>query len=196
MLSVSPVVSFPPSFARTFSSKERRLGTRQTQANVLEGKRFVCCLVRVQLVKTHYIFSHKCKIISRQGNLIITHSLKPALKHERCLKVFKMSYLQRLPLLAAFRNEFQPVGFLMDFNLSGFAFNAAGLLLRLDATLPIETSLTWIAITDPPFCWVPRTTPTKQRCFKYHDIRYPPRAGLALTILSGIDCFRERHWPL
>ena len=24
------VVSFPPSFARTFSSKERRLGTRQT----------------------------------------------------------------------------------------------------------------------------------------------------------------------
>ena len=26
---VSPVVSFPPSFARTFSSKERRLGTRQ-----------------------------------------------------------------------------------------------------------------------------------------------------------------------
>ena len=27
---VSPVVSFPPSFARTFSSKERRLGTRQT----------------------------------------------------------------------------------------------------------------------------------------------------------------------
>ena len=25
----SPVVSFPPSFARTFSSKERRLGTRQ-----------------------------------------------------------------------------------------------------------------------------------------------------------------------
>ena len=27
---VSPVVSFPPSFARTFSSKERRLGTRQS----------------------------------------------------------------------------------------------------------------------------------------------------------------------
>ena len=26
---VSPVVSFPPSFARTFSSKETRLGTRQ-----------------------------------------------------------------------------------------------------------------------------------------------------------------------
>ena len=26
---VSPVVSFPPSFARTFSSRERRLGTRQ-----------------------------------------------------------------------------------------------------------------------------------------------------------------------
>ena len=25
----TPVVSFPPSFARTFSSKERRLGTRQ-----------------------------------------------------------------------------------------------------------------------------------------------------------------------
>ena len=28
---VSPVVSFPPSFARTFSLKERRLGTRQLQ---------------------------------------------------------------------------------------------------------------------------------------------------------------------
>ena len=26
---VSPVVSFPPSFVRTFSSRERRLGTRQ-----------------------------------------------------------------------------------------------------------------------------------------------------------------------
>ena len=26
---VSPVVSFPPSFARTFSSRERRLGTKQ-----------------------------------------------------------------------------------------------------------------------------------------------------------------------
>ena len=141
MLSVWPVVSFPPSFARTFSSKERRLGTRQTEANVLEGKRFVCCLVRVQLVKTHYIFNHKCKIISRQRSLIITQSLRPALKHERCLKVFKMPYLQQLPL-AAFRNEFQPVGFLMDLNLSGFAFNAAGLLLRLDATLSIETSST------------------------------------------------------
>ena len=31
---VSPVVSFPPSFARTFSSKERRLGTRQSQSLV------------------------------------------------------------------------------------------------------------------------------------------------------------------
>ena len=29
----TPVVSFPPSFARTFSSKERRLGTRQTPAS-------------------------------------------------------------------------------------------------------------------------------------------------------------------
>ena len=34
------VVSFPPSFARTFSSKERRLGTRQTQrsVNAYKGK--------------------------------------------------------------------------------------------------------------------------------------------------------------
>ena len=31
---VSPVVSFPPSFARTFSSKERRLGTRQVMYNL------------------------------------------------------------------------------------------------------------------------------------------------------------------
>ena len=31
---ISPVVSFPPSFARTFSSKERRLGTRQAFAGV------------------------------------------------------------------------------------------------------------------------------------------------------------------
>ena len=31
---VSPVVSFPPSFARTFSSKERRLGTRQLSDDV------------------------------------------------------------------------------------------------------------------------------------------------------------------
>ena len=32
---VSPVVSFPPSFARTFSSKERRLGTRQGLTGVI-----------------------------------------------------------------------------------------------------------------------------------------------------------------
>ena len=31
---VWPVVSFPPSFAHTISSKERRLGTRQTQASI------------------------------------------------------------------------------------------------------------------------------------------------------------------
>ena len=30
---MSPVVSFPPSFARTFSSRERRLGKRQPQAS-------------------------------------------------------------------------------------------------------------------------------------------------------------------
>ena len=30
----TPVVSFPPSFARTISSKERRLGTWQTQASI------------------------------------------------------------------------------------------------------------------------------------------------------------------
>ena len=30
-----PVVSFPPSFARTFSSRERRLGTRQSVGCVL-----------------------------------------------------------------------------------------------------------------------------------------------------------------
>ena len=29
-----PVVSFPPSFARTFSSKERLMGTRQEQSEV------------------------------------------------------------------------------------------------------------------------------------------------------------------
>ena len=28
-----PTVSFPPSFARTFSSRERRLGTRQSLTN-------------------------------------------------------------------------------------------------------------------------------------------------------------------
>ena len=31
---VWPVVSFPPSFARTFSSRERRVGTRQYQSEV------------------------------------------------------------------------------------------------------------------------------------------------------------------
>ena len=31
---VGKVVSFPPSFARTFSSRERRLGTRQVQARL------------------------------------------------------------------------------------------------------------------------------------------------------------------
>ena len=131
-----------PLRARFHRKRDVCVRSRQIQGNVFEGKRFVCCLVRFQLVKTHYIFSDKCKIISRQRNLIITHSLKPALKHERCLKVFKMSYLQQLPLSTALRNEFQTVGFLMDLNLSGFAFNAAGLLLRLDATLSIETSLT------------------------------------------------------
>ena len=34
---VSPVVSFPPSFARTFSSRERRLGTRPLFAVVFFG---------------------------------------------------------------------------------------------------------------------------------------------------------------
>ena len=38
--------------------------------------------------------------------------------------------------------------------------------------------------------------PGRQRCFKYHDIRYPPRAGLASTIINDIDCYHERHWPL
>ena len=32
---VSPVVPFPPSFARTFSSKERCLGTRQVKTDSL-----------------------------------------------------------------------------------------------------------------------------------------------------------------
>ena len=36
--SALPVVSFPPSFARTFSSKERRLGTRQGGIGAGEGR--------------------------------------------------------------------------------------------------------------------------------------------------------------
>ena len=36
---VSPVVSFPPSIARVFSSKERRLGTRQSSDATLRGER-------------------------------------------------------------------------------------------------------------------------------------------------------------
>ena len=36
---VSPVVSFPPSIARIFSSKERRLGTRQSSDATLRGER-------------------------------------------------------------------------------------------------------------------------------------------------------------
>ena len=36
---VSPVVSFPPSFARTFSSRERRLGTRQSTPTAKRGKK-------------------------------------------------------------------------------------------------------------------------------------------------------------
>ena len=34
----TPVVSFPPSFVRTFSSKERRLGTRQPQPDLLQER--------------------------------------------------------------------------------------------------------------------------------------------------------------
>lgn len=161
--------------------------------------------MRFQLVKTHYILSHKCKIISRQRSLIITHSLKPALKHERYLKVFKMSYLQQLPL-AAFRNEFQPVSFLMDLTCRVLH---PRLLLRLDATLAIETSSTWIAILDPPF-WVPEQ-PHVHRVFVishnatlFQLSRYPLSSkslfGInhtqwhrlfqrkASTIINGIDC--------
>ena len=36
---VPPVVSFPPSIARIFSSKERRLGTRQSSDATLRGER-------------------------------------------------------------------------------------------------------------------------------------------------------------
>ena len=36
---VSPVVSFPPSIARIFSSKEIRLGTRQSSDATLRGER-------------------------------------------------------------------------------------------------------------------------------------------------------------
>ena len=36
---VSPVVSFPPSFARTFSSKDRRLGTRQVRHSTVTTHR-------------------------------------------------------------------------------------------------------------------------------------------------------------
>ena len=35
----TPVVSFPPPFARTFSSKERRLGTRQPLSRVVTSGR-------------------------------------------------------------------------------------------------------------------------------------------------------------
>ena len=38
---VSLVVSFPPSFARTFSSKERRLGTRQGAYSLRSRRRLI-----------------------------------------------------------------------------------------------------------------------------------------------------------
>ena len=54
---VSPVDSFPPSFARTFSSRERRLGTRQNvhskspMFNNFNNKRALKELSRVSAVK-------------------------------------------------------------------------------------------------------------------------------------------------
>ena len=64
--------------------------------------------------------------------------------------LFMLQSISNVILTAtAFRNEFQPVGFLMDLNLSGFPFITARLLLRLGATLSIETSSTcstWSAI--------------------------------------------------
>ena len=84
----------------------------------------------------------------------------------------------------AFRNEFQPVSFLMEnLSLSGFTFNTAGLLLRLGATLSKRNLLNFLYLVRHfvEFQELPCTFRDSwmKRCFKYHDIRYPPRAGLA-----------------
>ena len=65
------------------------------------------------------------------------------------LMLQSISNVSLIRTATAFRSEFKPVGFLMDLNLSGFTFNTARLLLRLGATLSIETSSTcstWSAI--------------------------------------------------
>ena len=65
------------------------------------------------------------------------------------LMLQSISNVSLIRTATAIRSEFKPVGFLMDLNLSGFTFNTARLLLRLGATLSIETSSTcstWSAI--------------------------------------------------
>ena len=74
---VSPVVSFPPSFARTFSSRERRLGTRQVNGyhqkkelfnvffihcfdirfniNIFRQGEFIHCLQRHDVYSKYYV---------------------------------------------------------------------------------------------------------------------------------------------
>ena len=47
MLDVSPVISFPPSLAPTFSprERERRLGARETPGIILIFKRLMCLIL-------------------------------------------------------------------------------------------------------------------------------------------------------
>ena len=77
---VSPVVPFPPSFARTFSSKERRLGTRQ---------RFHVAEVALRAARSFFV--HAPGILNFHGDthkldssnykaLVLTHFLA----HLRC----------------------------------------------------------------------------------------------------------------
>ena len=79
-------------------------------------------------------------------------SLPPKAGEISALLLLMLQSISNVSLIrtaTTFRSEFKPVGFLMDLNLSGFTFNTARLLLRLGATLSIETSSTcstWSAI--------------------------------------------------
>ena len=72
---VSPVVSFPPSFARTLSSKERLLGTRQLPNDVLKRKRGSFLSLSSDLMKgaKRYLFSSWKRCSQKRQNGIFLH---------------------------------------------------------------------------------------------------------------------------
>ena len=76
---VGKVVSFPPSFARTFSSRERRLGTRQVQARL--GNWF----------DSDFFFRAAC--VTTCNKKIVSH-VSPGLKFTISLKIIEKNYFQ------------------------------------------------------------------------------------------------------